>query len=157
MHIEWIRQQDKNWTDSAWNVKNQSYKIENLVLLYNSQYKKDNTADWKLNYWWLDLYKIVKTNSKKKNYVLAELDRTQKSETVLKSRLKSYLERHEGAAQDYEQWVDAQQHSDSSDSDLKDHIKHDVLTSLTDQHTQKSAEDTCYNQRSEQIYHAQYE
>ena len=145
VHIEWIRQQDKNWINSAQNVKNQSYKIEDLVLLYNSQYKKDNTADWKLNYWWLDLYKIVKTNSKKKNYVLAELDRTQKSETVLKSRLKSYLERHEGAAQDYEQWVDAQQHSDSSDSDLKDHTEHDVFTPLTDQHTQKSAEDADYS------------
>ena len=103
VHIEWIRQQDKNWTDSAWNVKNQSYKIENLVLLYNSWYKKDNTADWKLNYWWLSLYKIVKTNLKKKNYVLAKLDRTQKSETVLRSRLKLYLERHEETAQDYEQ------------------------------------------------------
>ena len=76
MHIKWIRQQDKNWTDSVQTVKNQSYKIEDLVLLYNSQYKKDNTADWKLNYWWLDLYKIVKTNSKKENYVLAELDET---------------------------------------------------------------------------------
>ena len=62
VHIEQIRQQGKNWINSVQNVKNQSYKIGNLVLLYNSQYKKDNTADWKLNYWWLDLYEIVKTN-----------------------------------------------------------------------------------------------
>ena len=68
----------------------------------NSWYKKNNTADQKLNYWWLDLYKIVKTNSKKKNYVLAELDSMQKSETVLDSRLKSYLERQKEAAQNYE-------------------------------------------------------
>ena len=145
VHIKQIRQQDKNWINSAQNVKNQSYKIKNLVLLYNSQYKKDNTADWKLNYWWLGLYKIVKTNSKKRNYVLTELDETQKSETVLKLRLKSYLERHEGAAQDYKQWVDTQQHSNSSDSDLKDHTEHNMPTSLTDWCTQKSAEDADYS------------
>ena len=116
-----------------------------MILLYNSQYKENNTTDWKLNYWWLDLYKIVKANSKKKNYVLVKLDSTQKSETVSKLRLKSYLERHEEAAQDYEQWVDAQQYSDSSDSDSEDHTECDISASLTDWHTQKSAEDADYS------------
>ena len=47
--------------------------------------------------------------------------------------------------QDYEQWVDVQQHSDSSDSDLKDYIKHNVPALLIDWHTQKSAEDADYS------------
>ena len=48
------------------NIENQNYKIENLVLLYNSHYKNDNTADYKLKFWWLELYWMIKTSLKKK-------------------------------------------------------------------------------------------
>jgi hypothetical protein len=45
-----------------------------MVLLYNSQYKDNNTAVQKLEFWWLGSYKVIKTNPRKENYVLAELD-----------------------------------------------------------------------------------
>jgi hypothetical protein len=32
---------------------NEDYKVEDMVLLYNSQYKNNNTAVWKLEFWWL--------------------------------------------------------------------------------------------------------
>ncbi len=70
---------------------NWDYKIEDIILLYNSWYKNDNTAVWKLEFWWLEPYKIIKVNSRKENYVLAELNGVKKADTVSEFRLKPYV------------------------------------------------------------------
>jgi len=62
-----------------------------MILLYNSRYKDDNTAVQKLEFWWLESYKVIKANSKKENYVLAELNGAKKTDTVSESRLKPYV------------------------------------------------------------------
>lgn len=77
-----------------------------MILLYNSQYKNNNTTEQKLKFWWLSSYKIVKTNTKKKNYIIAELNSTEKSKTVLRSRLKSYLKQHATVTEDFQQQVE---------------------------------------------------
>jgi len=94
-------------------VKNQSYIIKDLVLLYNSKYKNNNTAEWKLKFWWLDFYKIVKTNLKKSNYNIVKLNDTEKSETVLRLRLKLYFLRHNIMLHDYQQKIKVQLDADS--------------------------------------------
>ena len=55
-HIQWTRKQGKEYMNNIQNIENQNYKIEDLVLLYNSHYKNNNTADCKLKFWWLKLY-----------------------------------------------------------------------------------------------------
>jgi len=65
-----------------------------MVLLYNSQYKDNNTAVQKLEFWWLGSYKVIKANPRKENYVLAELDGVKKADTVSESRLKPYVLHH---------------------------------------------------------------
>jgi len=106
--------------------------IRDLVLLYNSRYKNDNTAEQKLKFWWLYSYKIVKTNLKKSNYNIVKLNDTEKSETVLKSKLKSYFLRCNTMSHDYQQKIDAQLDADSDfNTDFEnDYVQCDSLTSL---------------------------
>ncbi len=80
--------------NSAKHAVNWDYKIEDMILLYNSQYKNNNTAVQKLEFWWLRSYKVIKANPKKENYVLAELDSVKKTDTVSEFRLKSYVLHH---------------------------------------------------------------
>jgi len=77
------------------------------VLLYNNRYKNDNTTEWKLKFWWLDSYKIVKTYLKKNNYNIVKLNSTKKSETILKLKLKLYFLRHNITSHDYQQKINA--------------------------------------------------
>ena len=51
VHIQQIKEQSKKYINNIQNIKNQNYKIEDLVLLYNSHYKNNNTADYKLKFW----------------------------------------------------------------------------------------------------------
>jgi hypothetical protein len=51
--IQWMRQSSKEHMNSARHAVNQDYKVEDMVLLYNSQYKNNNTAVQKLEFWWL--------------------------------------------------------------------------------------------------------
>jgi hypothetical protein len=67
-------QSSKEHMNSARHAVNWDYKVEDMVLLYNSRYKNNNTAVQKLEFWWLEPYKVIKANSRKENYVLAELD-----------------------------------------------------------------------------------
>ena len=55
-YIQWIKKQSKEHINDIWNTEDQNYKVEDLVLLYNSYYKNNNTADHKLKFWWLELY-----------------------------------------------------------------------------------------------------
>ena len=130
-----------------WNMKNQDYIIEDLVLLYNSRYKNDNTAEWKLKFWWLDSYKIVKTNSRKSNYNIAELNSTEKSEMISELRLKSYLLRCNTTSFDYQQIIDKQLDTDSDfDTDFDDdHVQYDSLTSLIDHQSHTIEEENSYS------------
>jgi len=92
--IQQMRQSSKEHMNSARHAVNQDYKVEDMILLYNSQYKDDNTAAQKLEFWWLGPYKVIKANSRKENYVLAELDSVKKTGTVSEFRLKPYVLHH---------------------------------------------------------------
>jgi len=43
-------QSNKEYMNGARHAVNQDYKVEDMVLLYNSQYKDDNTAAQKLEF-----------------------------------------------------------------------------------------------------------
>jgi len=129
-----------------WNTKNQSYMIEDLVLFYKCRYKNNNTTEWKLKFWWLDSYKIVKTNLKKSNYNIVKLNDTEKSETVLKSKLKLYFLKCNTTSHDYQQKVNTQQDA-SSDFDIDfndDHVQHDSSASLIDHWSHNIEKNTKY-------------
>jgi len=81
-------------------------------------------TEWKLKFWWLDSYKIVKTNLKKSNYNIVKLIDTEKSETVLKSRLKLYFLKCNTMLHDYQQKINVQLDADSNfDTDFEnDHV-----------------------------------
>ena len=49
-HIQQIRKQSKKHINDIQNTEDQNYKIEDLVLLYNSHYKNNNTTDCKLKF-----------------------------------------------------------------------------------------------------------
>jgi len=116
------------------------------VLLYNSRYKNNNMTEWKLKFWWLDFYKIVKINLKKNNYNIVKLNDTEKSETVSELRLKSYLLRCNTMSHDYQWTVDTQWDA-SSDFNIDfndDHVQHDSLTSLIDHWSHNIEDNTEY-------------
>ncbi len=116
-----------------------------MILLYNSQYKNNNTAVQKLEFWWLESYKVIKTNSKKENYVLAELDSVKKADTVSEFRLKSYLLCHLTVNHEYNQHLNVYSKSDSSDFNLDDDDAHEQIPTLfVKRQTQKADDDTAY-------------
>ena len=76
---------------------------------------------------------MIKTSSKK-NYVIAELNSTEKSEIISESRLKIYLEWHVIVIQDY--WQKLNTHKNlSSESEFKNDVyeKQEISASLNDQ------------------------
>jgi len=48
--IQQMRKSSKEHMNGARHAVNQDYKVEDMVLLYNSQYKDDNTAAQKLEF-----------------------------------------------------------------------------------------------------------
>ncbi len=143
--IQWTHQSSKEHINSVKHAVNWDYKVEDMVLLYNSRYKDDNTAAQKLEFWWLRLYKVIKANSKKENYVLAELNGVEKADTVSEFRLKSYVLCHLTANHEYNQCLDAYFESDSSDFNLDDNDAHEQIpTLLVKRQTQKADNDTAY-------------
>ncbi len=143
--IQWMCQSSKEHMNSARHAVNQDYKIEDMILLYNSQYKDNNTAAQKLEFWWLRLYKVIKTNSRKENYVLAELDGIKKTDTVSEFRLKPYVLHHFTVNHEYNWCLDAYFESDSSDFNLNDDDAHEqILTLFIKRQTQKADDDAAY-------------
>ncbi len=116
-----------------------------MILLYNSQYKNNNTAVWKLEFWWLKSYKVIKANSRKENYVLAELDDVKKADTVSEFRLKPYVLCHFTINHEYNWRLDVYSESDSSDFNLNDDDVHkQIPVLLIKRQTQKADNDTAY-------------
>ena len=131
--------------NSARHAVNWDYKVEDMVLLYNSRYKNNNTAAQKLEFWWLGPYKVIKANPRKGNYVLAELDGVKKAGTVPGSRLKPYVLRHPTANHEYNWRLDEYSESDSSDFNLDDDDEHEQIPALlVKRQTQKADNDTTY-------------
>jgi len=131
--------------NSARHAVNWDYKIEDMVLLYNSRYKNDNTAARKLEFWWLRPYKVIKVNSRKKNYVLAELDGVKKADTVSEFRLKPYVLRHLTVNHEYNWHLDVYFESDSSDFNLDDDDTHEQIPALlVKRQTWKVDDDAAY-------------
>ena len=88
---------------------------------------------------------MIKTSSKKKNYVIAELDSTEKLKIIFESRLKIYLKQHVTVIQDYWQRLDIHKNLSSefkSENDVYE--KQEIPASLNDQCTQKSADNVNY-------------
>ena len=144
-YIQQIKKQSKEHINNIWNIKNQNYKIENLILLYNNHYKNNNTADYKLKFWWLELYQMIRTSLKKKNYVIAELNSTEKSEIISELKLKIYLKWYVIITQNYWQRLDTHENL-SSESKFEDNVyeKQEILALLNDQCTWKSADNINY-------------
>jgi len=143
--IQWTHQSSKEYMNSVKHAVNWDYKVEDMVLLYNSQYKNNNTAVQKLEFWWLRLYKVIKANPRKENYVLAELDGVKKAGTVSKFRLKPYVLCHPTVNHEYNWHLDAYFKSDSSDFNLDDNDAHEqILTLFVKRQTQKADDDTAY-------------
>ncbi len=131
--------------NNARHAVNQDYRVEDMVLLYNSQYKDDNTAAQKLEFWWLEPYKVIKMNSKKENYVLAELDDVKKADTVSEFRLKPYVLCHPTVNYEYNWCLNAYSESDSSNFNLNDDDAHEQIPALlVKRQTQKVNDDTAY-------------
>jgi len=128
--IQQMHQSNKEYMNSARHAVNWDYKIEDMVLLYNSQYKNNNTAAQKLEFWWLRLYKVIKATSKKENYVLAELNSVKKADTVSEFRLKPYVLCHLTVNHEYNWRLDAYFKSDSSDFNLDDDDAHEQILTL---------------------------
>jgi len=128
--IQWMCQSSKEHINSARHAVNWDYKVEDMVLLYNSQYKNNNTAVQKLEFWWLRPYKIIKANSRKENYVLAKLNSVKKADTVSEFRLKPYALRHSIVNYEYNWHLDAYFESDSSDFNLNNDDAHEQIPAL---------------------------
>ncbi len=136
---------DKEHMNDARHAVNWDYKVEDMILLYNSRYKNNNTAVQKLEFWWLESYKIIKANSKKENYVLAELDSIKKADTVSEFRLKPYVLHHPTVNHEYNWHLDAYSESDSSDFNLDNDVAHEqIFTLFVKRQTQKADNDTVY-------------
>ncbi len=144
----WIRQthqSSKEHMNGARHAVNWDYKVEDMVLLYNSRYKDNNTAAQKLEFWWLRLYKVIKANPRKENYVLAKLNGAKKADTVSEFRLKPYVLCHPIANHEYNQHLDAYSESDSSDFNLNDDDAHEQIpVLLVKRQTQKADNDAAY-------------
>ncbi len=131
--------------NSARHAVNWDYKVEDMVSLYNSQYKNNNTAVQKLEFWWLEPYKIIKANSRKENYVLAELNSVKKADTVSEFRLKPYVLHHLIVNHEYNWCLDVYSESDSSDFNLNDDDAHEQIPALfVKRWTQKADNNTTY-------------
>ncbi len=131
--------------NSARHAVNWDYKVEDMILLYNSQYKNNNTTVQKLEFWWLKSYKIIKVNSRKANYVLAELDSIKKANAVSEFRLKSYVLCHLIVNHEYNWHLNAYSESDSSDFNLDNDDAHEQIPVLfVKRQTQKSDNDIIY-------------
>ncbi len=140
-----MRQSSKEHMNSARHAVNWDYKVEDMVLLYNSRYKNNNTAVWKLEFWWLRPYKVIKANSRKENYVLAELDGVKKADTVPEFRLKPYVLHHPTVNHEYNQHLDVYSESGSSDFNLNDNDAHEQIPMLfVKRQTQKVNNDATY-------------
>ncbi len=140
-----MHQSSKEHMNSAKHAVNWDYKVEDMILLYNSQYKNNNTAVQKLEFWWLESYKIIKANSRKENYVLTELDGVKKADTVSEFRLKPYVLCHPTANHEYNWHLDAYFKSGSSNFNLNDDDAHEqILTLLVKRQTQKADNDITY-------------
>ncbi len=138
-------QSNKEHMNGARYAVNWDYKIEDMVLLYNSQYKNNNTAVWKLEFWWLESYKIIKVNLRKENYVLAELNSVKKADTVSEFRLKPYVLCHLTINHEYNWHLDAYFKSDSSDFNLDNNDAHEqIFTLLVKRWTQKADNNVIY-------------
>ena len=64
---------------------------------------------------------MIRTNLKKKNYVIAELNSTKKSEIISELRLKIYLKWHVTVTQDYWQRLDTHKNL-SSESEFENDV-----------------------------------
>ena len=86
-----------------------------------------------------------KNKFKKKNYVIAELNNTEKSETIFESRLKIYLKQYVTVIQDYWQRFDIYKNL-SSESEFENDVyeKQEISALLNDQCTWKSADNINY-------------
>ncbi len=143
--IQQTCQSSKEHMNDARHAVNWDYRVEDMVLLYNSWYKNNNTAVQKLKFWWLKSYKIIKANSRKENYVLAEFDGAEKADTVSEFRLKPYVLCHLTVNHEYNQCLNAYFKSDSSDFNLDDNDAHkQILMLLVKRQTQKADNDTTY-------------
>jgi len=143
--IQWTCKSNKEHMNSARHAVNWDYKVEDMVLLYNSWYKNDNTAVQKLEFWWLGSYKVIKANSRKENYVLTELDDAEKADTVSEFRLKPYVLCHPTVNHEYNWHLDVYFKSDSSDFNLNDNDAHEQIPALlVKRQTQKADNDAAY-------------
>ena len=88
---------------------------------------------------------MIRTSSKKKNYVITELNNTEKSETISESRLKIYLKWYVIITQNYWQKFNTHENlSSESESENDVHEKQEISASLNDQCTWKSADNINY-------------
>ena len=88
---------------------------------------------------------MIRTNLKKKNYMIAELNNTEKSETISELRLKIYLEWYVIVTQDY--WQKLNRHKNlSSEFKFENNVyeKQKISVLLNDQCTWKSADNVNY-------------
>ena len=71
------------------------YGVGDLVLVYNSRFAVDRTADRKLAFRWLGPYRILEQNVSKGTYILEELDGARLRGTYSGRRLKKFYPRTE--------------------------------------------------------------
>src|SRR6266536_1864329 len=76
--------------DSIYRLRNDKFKIGDMILIFNSTTTINISASKKLNYRWTKPYRITKSNPLKGTYRISELDGAVLRDTYADNRLKRF-------------------------------------------------------------------
>jgi len=85
-----MRTVSKDNFDSTYRLRNDEFKIGDMVLIFDSAAVINVSASKKLNYRWTGLYRIIKSDSFKGIYKVSELDGAVLRDTYANNRLKRF-------------------------------------------------------------------
>ena len=93
--IKRIRLESAEAANKYISAENRVYSVSDFILVYNSRFIIDRTADRKFIFKWLGLYRILEQNINKGIYIFEELDSARLRGTYSGRRLKKFYPRTE--------------------------------------------------------------
>src|SRR6266536_1169636 len=85
-----MRITDKNNFNSTYKLRNDEFKIGDIILIFDFIAAINISASKKLNYRWIRLYRIIKSDPLKEIYKISELDSAVLRDTYAGNRLKRF-------------------------------------------------------------------
>ena len=81
---------NKDNVDSIYRLRNDEFKVGDMVLIFDSIAVINILVSKKFNYRWIGLYRITKSDSFKEIYRVSELDNVVLRDTYVNNRLKHF-------------------------------------------------------------------